>query len=65
MRKFTRYLNNCFVFLVLTVFYLIIIGISSFIFRAAILLKYKKFQTTYWQDAESNTQDLKDFKSAY
>ena len=65
MKKAARYLNNLFISLMLAVFYLIIVGISSLFFWTVFLTKSKRGRITYWQDAGGNQPDLKDFESAY
>jgi len=63
IQEFIKKINNSFINTILFLFYFLIIGLISIIYR---LFKNNKVKTnSYWQDFSSDNFDLDYFKSAY
>jgi len=65
MRGVIRGMNMFFISVILTAFYLLVIGISSIAMKILQALILKREHSSYWQDFKKNRWDKKYFESEY
>jgi hypothetical protein len=64
-KNFSRKINNCFIYLLLFLFYLAIVGFSYFLYFIFSMNKGKKEVKSYWLEPENKELSEKYFLSPY